>query len=112
MTSITAATAASGVGASAPQPQSGAAADALANKEMFLKLLVAQLQHQNPLSPSDPIQFLTQLTQFSSLEQTLGMREELAAIRAAVEKLDVAPSTPVQSGGMDGTGASESPART
>jgi hypothetical protein len=45
------------------------------------------------------------LTQFSSLEQTLGMREELAAIRAVVEKLGAAPSTPVPSGGMDGTAA-------
>lgn len=61
--------------------------DALANKEVFLKLLVAQLQNQNPLNPSDPIQFLSQLTQFSNLEQTLGMRQNLDAIRTGIDKL-------------------------
>lgn len=71
---------------SAPTPVK-ANEDALANKEVFLKLLVAQLQNQNPLNPSDPIQFLSQLTQFSNLEQTLGMRQNLDAIRTGIDKL-------------------------
>jgi len=61
--------------------------DPLTSKDTFLKLLVAQLQNQNPLNPSDPMQFMAQLTQFSQLEQTLQMRQELEAIRAAVEKM-------------------------
>lgn len=67
--------------------------DALANKEVFLKLLVAQLQNQNPLNPSDPIQFLSQLTQFSNLEQTLGMRQNLDAIRTGIDQLVEAAAT-------------------
>lgn len=62
-------------------------ADPLTNKDTFLRLLVAQLQNQNPLDPSDPIEFMTQLTQFSNLEQSLGSRQELASIRATLEEL-------------------------
>ncbi len=38
-------------------------------KDDFLKLLVTQLQNQDPLSPMDPEQFAAQLAQFSTVEQ-------------------------------------------
>lgn len=38
-------------------------------KEDFLKLLVTQLSHQDPLNPTDDKEFVAQLSQFSSLEQ-------------------------------------------
>jgi flagellar basal-body rod modification protein FlgD len=56
-------------------------ADPLANKETFLQLLVAQIKNQNPLSPQDGVQFLSQLAQFTDLEQSLGMRQDIAAIK-------------------------------
>ncbi|MBB3221446.1 flagellar hook capping FlgD N-terminal domain-containing protein [Pseudoduganella umbonata] len=37
-------------------------------QQMFTKLLVAQIQNQDPLSPSDPSQFVQQLTQLSQTE--------------------------------------------
>lgn len=46
-------------------------------KEDFLKLLVTQLANQDPLNPTDSTQFVTQLAQFSSLEQLANMREGL-----------------------------------
>lgn len=55
--------------------------DPLANKETFLQLLVAQIKHQNPMSPQDGVQFLSQLAQFTDLEQSLGMRQDIAAIK-------------------------------
>jgi flagellar basal-body rod modification protein FlgD len=64
------------------------------NKETFLQLLVAQIRHQDPLNPSDGIQFLTQLAQFSELEQLINMNEDLDAIRAGLN--------PAASGGGDG----------
>ena len=39
----------------------------------FLKLLVTQIQNQDPLNPSDGTQFLAQLAQFSELEQMIGV---------------------------------------
>ncbi|MEA2468174.1 MAG: flagellar basal-body rod modification protein FlgD [Thermoleophilaceae bacterium] len=38
-------------------------------KDDFLKLLVGQLQHQDPLSPSDDQQWIGQMAAFSQLEQ-------------------------------------------
>ncbi len=42
-------------------------------KDEFLKLLVAQLQHQDPMNPVDNQQFLAQLATFSSLEQLISI---------------------------------------
>ena len=63
------------------------AADPLANKEVFLSLLVAQIKNQDPMNPTDSVQFLTQLSQFTQTEQTLGMREDLKQITAAINRL-------------------------
>ena len=61
------------------QPNTGI--DPLANKSTFLQLLVAQIRNQNPLNPTDGTQFVTQLAQFSQLEQSLSMAQDLSAIR-------------------------------
>ena len=39
------------------------------DQDMFLKLLVAQLKYQDPSSPTDPSQFLSQTAQFSQVEK-------------------------------------------
>lgn len=72
----------------APVPSiPGAAAQATSSdRDVFLRLLVAQLRYQNPLQPADGMQFVTQLAQFTQLEQSTQMRQDLAAIRAALEK--------------------------
>jgi flagellar basal-body rod modification protein FlgD len=56
--------------------------NALAQKDTFLKLLVAQIRHQDPMNPADGTEFLSQLAQFSQLEQIMQVRSELEAIRA------------------------------
>jgi flagellar basal-body rod modification protein FlgD len=38
-------------------------------KDTFLKLLVAQLKYQNPLSPADGSEFMAQTAQFSMVEK-------------------------------------------
>lgn len=47
------------------------------DKDLFLKLLVAQMQNQDPFSPQDPTQYVTQLAQFNSLEQMMSMNDNL-----------------------------------
>jgi flagellar basal-body rod modification protein FlgD len=57
---------------------------ALAERDTFLKMLVAQVQNQDPLSPQDPIEFVSQLTQFSQLETLLTMRTSLEGIEQSL----------------------------
>ncbi len=51
--------------------------DALGNETTFLQLLVAQIENQDPTSPMDSSTFLTQLAEFSSLEQLIGIRQDV-----------------------------------
>jgi flagellar basal-body rod modification protein FlgD len=76
-----------------PAPGIGTAADPLANKTMFLQLLVEQLKNQDPANPADGTQFVTQLAQFSSLEANTAMRDDLDAIRAALTGASAPPAT-------------------
>lgn len=78
------------------QAPAAAGEDSLANKEVFLQLLVSQIKNQNPLNPMDGVEFLGQLSQFTQVEQTLGMRQDLAKILAALKKPQA---------GASGTGA-------
>ncbi|MCE9602287.1 MAG: hypothetical protein K8S21_08800 [Gemmatimonadetes bacterium] len=57
-------------------------------KDMFLKLLVAQMKNQDPSNPASPDQLAAQLAQFSSLEQLVGINEKL-------DNMGLIPITPV-----------------
>lgn len=46
--------------------------------ENFLTLFVTQLQNQNPLDPTDNTEFMSQLAQFSTLEQEQQQTEYLS----------------------------------
>lgn len=50
-------------------------------KDAFLRLLVSQLQHQDPLNPADSTEFTAQLAQFSSLEQLANISAALAELK-------------------------------
>jgi flagellar basal-body rod modification protein FlgD len=55
-------------------------ATGLANETTFLTLLVAQLQNQDPLNPADSTQFVTQLAQFSQLEDLQNINQNVINI--------------------------------
>ncbi|WP_226665691.1 flagellar hook assembly protein FlgD [Metabacillus litoralis] len=42
-------------------------------KDEFLKILMTQLQNQDPLNPMEDKEFIAQMAQFSTLEQTTNM---------------------------------------
>ncbi len=57
-----------------------ASTDSLGNESTFLQLLVAQLQNQDPTQPVDSNTFLTQLAEFSQLEQLIGIRQDVSEL--------------------------------
>jgi flagellar basal-body rod modification protein FlgD len=66
--------------ATANNNNAAAVTDSLANQSTFLQLLVAQLKNQDPSQPMDGTTFVTQLAQFSDLEQNLASRQDLDTI--------------------------------
>jgi flagellar basal-body rod modification protein FlgD len=81
------------VTATAPATQTAAARTDELGREDFLRMLIAQLENQDPLNPQDAAEFSAQLAQFSSLEQLIGMRasvEDLAAAQGSSTALAAA----------------------
>lgn len=58
--------------------------DPLANESTFLTLLVSQMQNQDPLDPVDSNQFVTQLTQYSQLEQLIGIHSDTTNLATSI----------------------------
>src|SRR4051812_4696432 len=56
-------------GTNAPSSSDKSAAKNLADKDTFMKLLVAQLKYQDPSKPADSTQFLAQTAQFTQVEK-------------------------------------------
>jgi len=54
-----------------------------ATRDQFLKLFVAQLEHQNPLDPQSGADMVAQLAQLSSLEQQVQTNTSLTSILGA-----------------------------
>ncbi|MBO9713501.1 flagellar hook assembly protein FlgD [Sphingomonas sp.] len=74
--------------------QAGAASTALdANFDMFLKLLTAQMQNQDPLDPMDTAQYTQQLVQYSQVEQSIASNKNLESILGAMGAQDLAQAT-------------------
>jgi flagellar basal-body rod modification protein FlgD len=46
----------------------------------FLKILLTQLQYQDPLKPMDNQQFMAQMAQFTSLEQTQQLNDKITTL--------------------------------
>ncbi|MBF0111672.1 MAG: flagellar hook capping protein [Desulfamplus sp.] len=55
-------------------------------REAFLKMLVAQLQNQDPLNPMEGSDFSAQLAQFSSLEQLINVNKSVQSMADAFQK--------------------------
>lgn len=54
------------------------------DREAFLKLLVAQLSHQDPLQPMEGTEFVSQLSQFALVEQAVAQSSHLGVLSTQV----------------------------
>jgi flagellar basal-body rod modification protein FlgD len=78
----------------------GAAAknqDAQANQQLgqneFLKLMIAQLKNQDPMKPTDPNQFLSQLAQFSQVTGIQNMQTTMEDLSTSMRSTQVLSGT-------------------
>ena len=55
----------------------------------FLKILMAQLQYQDPMNPAKPDEFLSQLSQMTQVQQLQTISDTLTASKAASDKSSI-----------------------
>jgi flagellar basal-body rod modification protein FlgD len=63
-------------------PSSAGAAFGL-DFQSLLKIILTQLTYQDPLKPLDNFQFVSQLAQFSQLQQTQSLSDQVSSLLAA-----------------------------
>lgn len=71
------------------------------DKQMFLQLLISQIKNQDPTNPVDGTQFVSQLAQFSELEQLIAIRGDMDSVSSA----NTAAATGTMPGGTTGSPA-------
>jgi flagellar basal-body rod modification protein FlgD len=78
------------------------------DKDAFLKLLVAQLKYQDPNSPVDSSQFMSQTAQFTSVEKLTTLADTQAAMLSSQQLLGASSlvGKTVSYPGPDGTDVS------
>ncbi|HEX4136702.1 MAG TPA: flagellar hook capping FlgD N-terminal domain-containing protein [Bryobacteraceae bacterium] len=106
--SLLGSSASSGTNASTATAAANATADAAPSEQVFLQLLVSQIQNQDPLNPTDSTQFVSQLAQFSELEQVVAIRSDIeTAMSSSAQQNATDPSsTPATGTSNNSTGTS------
>ena len=101
------ATAVTGTNGTTGTSSTGSAGDVFSNagSDMFLKLLVAQMKYQNPMSPSDPTAMMGQIAQYAQVE-ALNKLQTLQASGNSLTQAQMATSMIGQDvSALDSTGA-------
>ncbi len=66
--------------ANSPSTTASTAAQASVDYNSFLQLLVQELKNQDPTSPSDPTQYLSQIATFSNVQQAVQTNSTLNSL--------------------------------
>lgn len=84
------------IGGTTTQQQSTDIQQSVLGQAEFLRILLAQLQYQDPMKPMDNQQFLAQMAQFSSLAQTSQLKDSvdtLLTIQSATQSIGLIGKT-------------------
>ena len=68
----------------------------------FLQLLIAQLKAQDPTSPADSTQFVSQLSSMSSVEQSIQTNAKLDSLLSGLASMQVSSLIGKQLSSLDG----------
>jgi len=60
-----------------------------ADYDMFIQLLCAQLENQDPLDPTDATEFTNQLVQYSNLEQQMATNDKLDEVLSSIDLMSM-----------------------
>ncbi|MDR2892502.1 MAG: hypothetical protein LBV80_05390 [Deltaproteobacteria bacterium] len=74
------------------------------DKDMFLKLLVTQLTHQDPLNPAEDKEFIAQLAQFTQLEELQTVNENLEGMKAISDRGQMTSAVNLMGAGVSAKG--------
>jgi len=96
-----------GAGTQTSSTAASAPTDPLASESTFLTLLVSQLQNQDPLDPVDSNQFVSQLTEYSQLEQLIGIHSDTTTLSQSVDPTQTGASTTGDSTSTTGSGTNQ-----
>jgi flagellar basal-body rod modification protein FlgD len=69
----------------------------------FLQLMIAQLQNQDPLNPTDSSQFMSQIAEFSNVEQGINTNSKLDQLLVNSNISQASTMIGLQITGTDGT---------
>jgi flagellar basal-body rod modification protein FlgD len=76
-----------GVGTAAGTAPKAQSSMDVANKDMFMKLLVAQMKYQNPMSPTEGNEYMNQMAMFTQVEKLTQLVEAQQAAQAWQQRL-------------------------
>lgn len=68
-------------------PTSSSSASASLTSNQFLSLLTTQLQNQNPLNPTDPNQFTSEMVQYGALSQQIDTNAKLDKLSTTMSSI-------------------------
>jgi flagellar basal-body rod modification protein FlgD len=89
-------------GGTASSSSTASSVSSLTSENTFLQLLIAQIKNQDPLNPTDSIQFVGQLVQYSELEQLMGINQGVQSLTGSVSSTNQTNQT----SGTKGTSSS------
>src|SRR5579862_1226057 len=87
---------------------SASSVGSLTSEQTFLQLLIAQIKNQDPLNPTDSIQFVGQLVQYSELEQLMGINQGVQTLDGSKSTTAATTNSTNATNSTNGTGKTSS----